>query len=401
MSHRPRPRARRRTAAALLAAALLLSGAGVLVVAWVYAERILVPAPYALMPEFELGPVAPRDLGGFGVTLPLPEGSDPPQFARTDQDGVYGLLWEGGSGRLGRSAAHGADAVRRVVTDVAGAPPTEGAPARIDVTVFRPDPSAVGVPFEEVRIEGPIGPLAAWWTEGDPERAVVLLHGRRRADRTETLRILPTAHRTGASLLVPAYRNHAGAPASPDGYYHYGASEADDALAAVRWLHERGVREVTLVGLSLGASVALGALEAWPEPGPTVSGLVFEAPLVAPRPVFAAAAHEMGLPFADPLAHLATWVAGRRAGVDFGALDRRRTAATVDVPTLVFAGTADRTVPIEVVDDFTAALPDVRVRRMPGVRHMEGWNADPAAYEGTVTAFFEELGWAGGDAPAP
>ena len=389
-------RFRLRTFAIALVLLALLAGAAAFAVAWVYTERILVPRPYSLMPEFELGPVRAAEDGSYSVTLPVPEGPDPPQFARTGADGAYGLLWEGGSGRLGRVATLGADALRRAVTDVTGAPPTEGAAARLDATVFRPDPSAVGVPFEEVLIEGPIGPLAAWWTAGDPERAVLLLHGRRRADRTETLRILASAHRTGASLLGPAYRNHAGAPASPDGYYHYGASEAEDALAAVHWLHERGVREVTLVGLSMGASVALGALEAWPEPGPTVVGLVFEAPLVAPRPVFEAAARDMGVPFPGPLSRLSTWLAGRRADVDFGALDRRRSAASVEVPTLVLAGTADRTVPIELIDEFAEALPDVRYRRMPGVRHMEGWNSDPAGYEAAVTEFFDELGWTGG-----
>ncbi|MEX2502043.1 MAG: hypothetical protein WD336_06680 [Trueperaceae bacterium] len=381
---------------------LLVAAAAVLGVAWTYAGQILTPAPYALMPEFELGlvegplPEAEDDPNGpegerYLVTLPRHDGPDPPQFARVDARGSYGLLWEDGAGRLGAIVADTPQQIRREVRVTHGAPPREGAPARLDVTLAHTDPSAVGVPFREVRIDGDLGPLPGWWTLADPERATLVLHGRRRADRSEALRIAPTLAASGASVLITSYRNHDLAPPSPDGAYHYGASEADDALAAIAWLQERGVREVAVVGFSMGASVAIGALLRWPEDGLVPVGLMMEAPLVDPRTVFERAARDMGLPAAGPWTRLATWIAGRRVGVDFGALDRRRVAAELTLPTLVIAGDADGTVPIALIDDFAARLPNVLYVRLDGVEHMEGWNADPQRYEAAVRAFLERI----------
>jgi hypothetical protein len=40
---------------------------------------------------------------------------------------------------------------------------------------------------------------------------------------------------------VTSYRNHDAATRAPTASSHYGASEADDLLAALAWLRERGV----------------------------------------------------------------------------------------------------------------------------------------------------------------
>lgn len=381
---------RRAIAWTLVAVALLLTAAAA-AVGWVFSERILVPQAYGLMPEFELGEVAPAGDGVYEVELPVP-GEDPAQFARTGVEGRYALLWEGGSGELGPVVREGEATRTRTVRPTFGRPPRGGEPARLDVFVFRPDPSARGLPYQEVRISGPVGELPAWWLPGARTEAVLAFHGRRRADRQELLRILPTLTASGASVLVPGYRNHSGAPPSRDGFYHYGGTEAEDALAAVRWLADRGVERIVLLGFSYGATVALGALERWPEAGPRPAGLILDSPMLAPVPVFEAGARDLGLPLPGLLARLAAAVAGWRSGEDYGALDRRRMAPGLDLPVLVFAGTGDRTIPIELVDDFADALPrSPTYLRLDGVRHMEGWNVDPARYEAEVRAFLDEL----------
>jgi hypothetical protein len=382
----------RRTLLASLVAVALLLAAAAGAVGWVFSERVLVPAPYGLMPEFELGAVAEVEDGRYEVELPAP-GEDPAQFARTDVEGRYALLWEGGSGELGPVVRETEATLTRRVRPTFGRPPRAGEPARVDVFVYRPDPAARGLPFQEVEVPGPVGALPGWWLPGEGTDAVLALHGRRRADRRELLRILPTLTSSGASVLVSSYRNHDASPPSPDGFYHWGGSEAQDALAAVRWLRARGVERVVLVGFSYGATVALGALDRWPADGPEAAGLILDSPMLAPLPVFEVGARDLGLPLPGLLARLAGAVAGWRSGEDYAALDRRRLAPELELPVLLIAGAADATIPIALVDDFAEALPrSPRYLRLDGVRHMEGWNVDPARYEAEVRAFLAQLG---------
>lgn len=386
----------------LAALALLLLALGA--VAWVLADRVarsvLVPAPYGLQPEFAIVAVEGLDTDEQGrararVRLPLPTAAQPRQFTRVDAEGRYGLLWDDGGaighGLLGPVTSRDAEGVERTLTVVGGAPPLAGADARLDVTLFRRDPLRDhGLAFEEVDIAGPVGPIAAWWLPAEADTAVVMLHGRRRGDRSEALRALPTVAASGASVLVSSYRNHDRSAMSPDGLFHYGASEADDLLAALAWLRERGVTRVVLVTYSMGGAVALVARERWPADGPELLGLTMDAPLIDPRSVFTAAAVRAGLP--APLAALGVRLAERRSGVDYAPLDLRRHAERLDVPLLLHATALDGTIPIALVDAFAERVPAplLRYRRLDQGDHVEAWNLDPDAYEVALAAFLRD-----------
>ena len=362
--------------------------------AWRLADRILVPAPYALMPEFEIVDVrhAAGDPSRMQVLLP-PQPADGSQFSRTDASGRFGLLWDGGGGRLGPVAGREAGAVVRSLALTHGRPPRPGDAARMDFVLFHEGPSARGLDHVDVEVPGPLGPLPAWWSAGHPHDAILVIHGRRRADRTEALRILPSLRAGGASVLVSSYRNHDASPPSPDGFYHYGATEVQDALAAVNWLRARGVRRVVLVGFSMGGAIALQAWDAWPDDAPELAGVILDSPLIDPPTVFRRVARRTPLPGAGPLSRLTTAVAGFRAGIDWSRLDGRRIAPRLELPLLLIGGTADDTVPIELLDAFAAALPgEAHYLRLDDVQHVEGWNAAPRRYERAVTAFLARLG---------
>ena len=114
--------------------------------------------------------------------------------------------------------------------------------------------------------------------------------------------------------------------------------------------------------------------------------------MVDPVPAFEVGARNMGLPAPGFLARLAVNVARFRSGVDFAALDRRNTAVGIDVPMLLFAGTADSTTTIESIDAFHARLTtDVTYERLEGVEHVEAWNVNPEPYEATLAGFLRPL----------
>ena len=391
---------------------IVVVGVAVAVVGWRLSDRILVPAPYGLMPEFEI--VGMRDVGRNGegestaaaserdgsdasrvtglVALPR-QARDASQFSRTEVEGRYGLVWQGGAGLLGPVVEREDDSVVRPLTVTRGRPPRAGDPARMDVVMFHGDPSSRGLPFEDVEVPGPLGPLPGWWLPGSPTDAVLVFHGRRRADRTEALRILPLLREGGASVLVASYRNHDVAPASPDGFYHYGATEVHDARAALDWLADRGVERVALVGFSMGGAVSIELLKAWPEDGPEPVGLMLDSPLLDPATVFTRVARRTGIVGAAAATRLAVAAAGVRAGIDWSALDQRQTAPGLDLPVLLIGGSADDTVPVALLDEFAAALPgEPTYLRLDGVQHVEGWNAAPRRYEDAVAAFLYGVG---------
>lgn len=220
-----------------------------------------------------------------------------------------------------------------------------------------------------------------------------MLHGRRRADLSETLRILPTIVDAGHPVLALAYRNHDVSAMSPDGFYHFGSSEWEDALAGLAFLAEQGLRRVVVFGYSLGGSVALETLEHLPSgTGVEVVGLILDSPSLDAPTAIRQGAIKMGLPAATALADLGLTVASWRSGVRWSSLDHRRNADRHRIPLLLIHGTGDTTVPVSLSDEFAARYGGpVDYQRVEGPEHIEVWNADPVRYEGWVREFLASV----------
>lgn len=140
---------------------LLLVATALGFVGWFISGMILVPAPYSLMPEFEI--VAVDD---GAVTMPVVE--DGNQFADTAKAGTYGLVWQDGYGALGEVLARSDTQVTREIVEVSGLPPRAGIEARLEPFVYRGDPRADhGIAFEDLTLSGPVGPLRAWWVPNE------------------------------------------------------------------------------------------------------------------------------------------------------------------------------------------------------------------------------------------
>ncbi len=303
------------------------------------------------------------------------------------RDGVFGLQWPGGYGRMGEIVSVDGDAVTRRWSLLEGEL-AAGDSVRLDVFAMPHDPlRAHGIAFREVTYRAQLGETPAWLIEGDRDTWLVHVHGKG-SEPGEGLRMLPAAVKLGMPVLAIQYRNDADAPSIDGDRYHYGATEWADLEAAVQYALDEGARDVIVAAHSMGGGIALSFLERSPL-AERVSALILDAPMLELRRTIDLGIRESALPagLAGPLRTLTGW----RAGIDFNAVDYLSRAGELRVPVLLFHGDEDDIIPVELSREFAAARPDlVTYIEAPGLGHTQAWNGDPEAYERAVSEFLAD-----------
>lgn len=361
-----------------LIAVLVLALSGVLGVAWYFSGLAIAVGSHRFEPVTTVLSIAPD-----GRVVRLSDGPG------TRLSGVAALEWQGGYGRLGEVLGADADSVTRRFTPVAGAPAV-GAPAGIDSGTYQGDPrSALGLSFEQVTPRSDVGDLPTWYLPGSSAAPawVVFVHGHD-SSRQESLRYLGYLHDRGLSVLVPSYRNDAGAPASPDGHDHLGGTEWRDVEATVRWALDHGAPGVMLFGWSMGGAVSLQFVDRSPL-RTAVRGLVLDSPVTDWRDVFAHQGAERGLPAA--LTGVAEFAIERRIGIDLDRFDWVARAGELRQPILLVHSPQDTYVTDGPSRALARARPDlVTDLVIPGAGHTRGWNVDPQRYQAVLGPWLRE-----------
>jgi alpha-beta hydrolase superfamily lysophospholipase len=373
-------RRRRRRWPWVLLAVVLVVVAGFAAAGWYYATQLTGPPTIRpFEPDNEVVATS-----GDQVTL-RDEG-----FAA--QDARWGLqLPEGRHVVLGDVIDRGGDVVTRTFSDVVGEPPRSGEPVRVDEFVYVGDPaSALGLPFEEVTIDGALGPLPAWRLAGERERWVVLVHGRG-ATREETLRFLPVLHDLGYPVLVPTYRGDGVAP-DPERGVAFGLAEWRDVESAVRYALDEGADDVVLMGLSMGGTTTAAFLQRSPLES-VVAGAVLDSPVLSMDAVLRLQADLAGIPgpVQPPILWFAELFARLTSDLDTRELELVDEADSFDVPLLLIHGGADEFVPVGPSDEFAAARPATTYLRVDDAGHVRSWNVAPERYERTLEGFLDGL----------
>jgi alpha-beta hydrolase superfamily lysophospholipase len=167
-------------------------------------------------------------------------------------------------------------------------------------------------------------------------------------------------------------------------------TEWEEVEAAVEFVIQRGASEVVLTGFSTGAALAMSFLEQSSKTHP-VRGVVFDAPNVILAEAIRLATTEAKT--TSLMIEFGMWIADLRWRIDWNATNYVQRATTIlQVPTLVFHGTADRTVPITVSLQLATRLPDlVELVETPAAGHVMSWNADPERYERYLGRFLSRL----------
>jgi uncharacterized protein len=332
------------------------------------------PAGYGLKVTAATHTAATRTRGAAS-TVTLPRNRD------TERPGVYGLSWRGGWAVVTGVIATTASTVTRRLQ---GSPPPPGTATRLETAVWLSDPQhARGLRYTDVRFASPLGAMPAWYVPGTAYTWVVAVHGRG-SNRLDQLRILPTLHRLGLPVLAISYRNDVGAPAERDQLYHLGDREWRDVEVAVAYALLHGARQVVLYGWSMGGALVTAFLQRSPLAS-RVPAVVLDAPVLDWRATLALQGAKRGLPL--PLTWTAEEVVHERIGIRWGDFDLDDTPSRLRVPTLLFHGEQDTTVPIQPARHLAAESAGVTFVAVPRAGHTQGWNVDPTRYERRVASF--------------
>jgi hypothetical protein len=348
---------------------------GAVGIGWYYSGEILVVAEE----EPPVYDTAVLDVEDDRVVLADSEAARKP--------GTWGLDFPDGYAQVGDVLAAGDDlaGVTRQLIVLDGVVEAD-LDVRVDGYAFPPEPDRAGFGFavSEVQVPAPLGNQPAWFAPADDDRWAVLVHGRG-AGRHECFRLLPVLHELDWSSLCTTYRNDPGGPDDPQGLYRQGATEWEDAEAAVRYARDQGADSIVLVGFSMGGQITANLLR-HSDLAPEVDAVIWDAPLLDWGPAIAAGARERGVP--ELLVPLGMTASELRAGIDYDDLDQIEHADEFEHPILLFHGTADGTVPVSVSDRFAAARPDlVTYERVNGADHVASWNVDRARYEDAIRRF--------------
>lgn len=259
------------------------------------------------------------------------------------------------------------------------------------------EPSIDGRP-----VSGTPEPSNDGWTR-DPREAVLLLHGYSGSITPDLVELAPFLRRT-AGVLGLDFRGHG---ASDDGPTTFGLLEVEDVAGALTWLGKRGIARVALVGSSMGGITAIAAGAVLGDGRLTAADADPDSPAASmggPRPRIVAIVGESVTP------RLAI-VVGRRFGLPFGSIvagrvfgrmarmvggDPRSTEPSAmvplleDMPLLLIADSADRTLPIGEARKLAAVAPGTRFLEIDGADHGRGHAVAPDAYEEAVTTLLRE-----------
>lgn len=262
-------------------------------------------------------------------------------------------------------------------------------------------PADFGIAAEDTLIQG----LPAWVIPPPPSSSgstdvwVIHVHGLG-SSRSQCLRGVAAFAALGYTSLLPAYRTSLDLSPAP-GRSHLGASEWKDIEAARRYALDHGARRILFAGWSLGASIVLRTVEQ--HPAESTSGVLLISPALDWPGIIAVQLRRAGCPgfLARWLPHTVNLV--RPPGepvLRWQDMPGTRLDEPSNIPTLIFHGTQDRSVPVELSRAFASRQSrSAELVEFEGAHHTLEWNAAPEMWNAAVQSWCRNLGL-GGSLPA-
>jgi hypothetical protein len=360
-----------------LAITMLVASAGLFAATWYYSGEIE-SALFAARTDQPSADIVLLDAGDDRVSIPADR--------RTIRPGQWGLGFPDGYAEVGDIVAEAGGVVTRGLIASEGSF-ASGERAVWDRMAFA-GPESRGIEYREVLLDGPLGTMPAWVTEGDSDTWVVFVHGAG-ADRREALRALPTVIGLGHPTITMAYRNDPGAPESTSGRHGFGRNEWNDVETAVEYAFAADASKVVLVGFGTGGSIA-SVFMSHSHLADRVAALVLDAPVLDAGVLVDRIARDDKVP-----GFIVAWsraMASFRFGVEWSALDHIQSAGEISIPVLLFHGGADEYAPVASSREYAHLIGDLATLMVvDGAGHGEAWNFDPTAYEAALADFLQRV----------
>lgn len=253
-----------------------------------------------------------------------------------------------------------------------------------------PAPPAGAVSFAPVQFPARGGDvqIAAWYlTRAGATQAIVLAHGKDSNRATEFQGRFPAfavaLHNAGFVILMIDTRGHG---ASGDANFSFGLDERRDLLGGVDYLVAQGFApaKIGLLGVSMGAAAAIGAMHDEPALGALVADCSYAEiePLLQMHWATASKLPDVFLP--GTLA-MGRFVLGKDLTTADPVFEIDDLAAR---PVLIIHGAADAFTPPDQGRALAAANPQASYWEVPGARHAGSYTAMPDEYVRRVVAFF-------------
>ncbi|MBT1003976.1 alpha/beta fold hydrolase [Paenarthrobacter sp. DKR-5] len=320
-----------------------------------------------------------------------------PKTRRTSLPGEFGFRFPGGEAHIGGVVHHDNATVVRTLVE-ASKPLVAGLKGRWS-GIISTDPSKIDSPYTEVIVPAATGSLPAWLFPGEKSSVWALhVHGHA-SDRTQPLRGIYSAQKQGLTSLVISYRNDGASTKAADSACHLGDTEWEDLAAAMEFAAGCGARKIIVYGWSMGAMIALLALER-SKYRDLISGLVLVSPVLDWRQVLAANAVRSSFPqwplklatfaIGAPILHK---IAGLDTQVEMNRMNWIARAREIQVPVLVLHGTEDDSSPFAASRQFQEANPScVTLVAFPRTGHTQEWNVDRSRWESAVEEWYRMAG---------
>ncbi|HYI33617.1 MAG TPA: alpha/beta fold hydrolase [Glaciibacter sp.] len=315
-------------------------------------------------------------------------------------DGEYSLWFSDDTGhaRLGEVLFRDAESVTRRILEVDFGDLPRARRGRLGGWLFL-GPWSLGVPYENVLIDSPVGPAPAWFIPAAEStgRWVIQVHGRA-VRRQEGLRVVPVFRDAGFDSLLVSYRTDGDAPDDPSGRYGLGDTEWEDVDAAIRYALDHGAQSIVLFGWSMGGAISMQTVLR-SEHAQAVAGIILESPVIDWNDVIAFQGAARRLPpgiAARAIRVMASrWggvVTGLRTPIDFRRLDLIARAGELTVPILLLHSDDDGYVPATGSRRLAELRPDI-ITFVPYsvARHTKLWNYDPHGFTRHVTEWLARL----------